>query len=226
MPDQAGTAVPIARGCCGRHLREAIARSKAVDRPFRHWLLRTALPPAMAEALASLPIQPAPIGDTAGKRETHNRLRVYFDQALQARFPVARNLALMLQGAKTTRTFEEHCGIALAGTYLRIEFCQDSDGFWLEPHTDIGVKKLTMLVYLSEGPGSQSWGTDIYDDRHRLVARAPYGHNRGLFFTPADDTWHGFDKRPIAGLRRSIIVNFVGPEWRSRGELAFPDQPV
>ena len=40
---------------------------------------------------------------------------------------------------------------------------------------------------------------------------------------PASDTWHGFHKRPIAGVRRSLIVNYVKPEWRSRHELAYPD---
>ena len=29
-----------------------------------------------------------------------------------------------------------------------------------------------------------------------------------------------------AGLRQSVIVNYVVPEWRSRHELAFPEEPV
>ena len=36
----------------------------------------------------------------------------------------------------------------------------------------------------------------------------------------------GKAERPIAGVRKSIIVNYVGPEWRSRHELAFPDEAV
>ena len=51
------------------------------------------------------------------------------------------------------------------------------------------------------------------------AATTPYVRNRGLIVIPAADTWHGF-------LRRSLIVNYVKPEWRSRHELAFPDQPV
>jgi hypothetical protein len=27
-------------------------------------------------------------------------------------------------------------------------------------------------------------------------------------------------------VRRTLIVNYVGDEWRARNELAFPDQPV
>jgi hypothetical protein len=47
-----------------------------------------------------------------------------------------------------------------------------------------------------------------------------------LIFIPANNTWQGFHKRPIQGIRRSLIVNYVGAEWRARHELAFPDQPV
>jgi hypothetical protein len=43
---------------------------------------------------------------------------------------------------------------------------------------------------------------------------------------PANDTYHGFERRIIPGVRRSLIVNYVGPEWRSRQELAYPDQSI
>ena len=51
----------------------------------------------------------------------------------------------------------------LDGSFLRIECCLDTDGFWLEPHTDIGAKLLTLLVYLSDHPEAGDWGTDIMD---------------------------------------------------------------
>ena len=54
----------------------------------------------------------------------------------------------------------------------------------------------------------------------------PYAFNVGFSFVPGRDTWHGFDKRPIRGVRRSVIINYVKPEWRARHELAYPDQPV
>jgi hypothetical protein len=59
-----------------------------------------------------------------------------------------------------------------------------------------------------------------------LVATAPYRRNRGLIFIPAADTWHGFHRRPIDGVRRSLIVNYVRSEWRSRLELAYPQSPI
>ncbi|HLW90763.1 MAG TPA: hypothetical protein VKS78_05615 [Roseiarcus sp.] len=83
---------------------------------------------------------------------------------------------------------------------------------------------LTMLVYLSDDPNLSNAGTDIYDDspEHRLVASALYARNKGLIFAPGANTWHGFSKRPIRGLRRSLIINFVSSDWRQMEELAFP----
>jgi hypothetical protein len=230
MPDPSLLACPPSprrrTGLAGRHLREAIARAEPRESPFCHWLIRNALPRPMVEALARLPIPPAGTADNAGRRETRNAERVYVTPEMQRRLPATRPLACTLQAAKTVRTIEEHCRIQLAGTRLRIEYCQDQDGFWLEPHTDIGVKKFTMLVYLSAGPGTEDWGTDLYDANGRRVGTVPFERNAGLIFIPGGDTWHGFEKRPIPGIRKSIIVNYVGPEWRSVDELAFPNEPV
>jgi len=82
------------------------------------------------------------------------------------------------------------------------------------------------LIYLSTEPGSEAWGTDLLAPDGTLVARAPATPNSGLVFVPARDTWHGFAPRPMQGVRRTLIVNYVGCEWRARNELAFPDQPV
>ena len=83
-----------------------------------------------------------------------------------------------------------------------------------------------MLVYLSAGAEAENWGTDIMDQGGTVLARAPGTINAGLIFIPGARTWHGFARRPINGVRRSLIVNYVKPEWRSRHELAYPDQPV
>ena len=79
-----------------------------------------------------------------------------------------------------------------------------------------------MLVYLTDAPELHDAGTDIYDasPEHKLIASAPYEWNAGLIFIPGKNTWHGFRKRPIRGLRKSIIINYVGPEWRAVEELA------
>jgi hypothetical protein len=194
--------------------------------PFRHWLLAEALPPEVARAIADLPFAPPEIDDTLGKRETHNASRLFFSAAHRKDFPVCAELAAAFQSEPVTGALEDETGVRLAGSFLRIEYCQDTDGFWLEPHTDIGAKLFTMLVYLSNAPEAEAWGTDLYDGERRLLGTAPGGFNRGLVFVPGGDTWHGVEKRRFAGVRRSVIVNYVKPEWRARHELAYPDEPI
>jgi hypothetical protein len=41
-----------------------------------------------------------------------------------------------------------------------------------------------------------------------------------MIFIAGENTWHGFSPRPINGVRKSIIVNYVTKEWRDTYELA------
>ncbi|MBI3504825.1 MAG: 2OG-Fe(II) oxygenase [Proteobacteria bacterium] len=195
-------------------------------RPYRHWLLADALPSAMARGLADLPVPVAHVGDTMGRRETNNSTRMFFSPEFQRQNQVAAEFAAALQDPANVATLARLTGAPLASGYLRIEYCQDTDGFWLEPHTDIGAKLYTMLFYLSDVPQAEDWGTDVYETPDRHLGAAPGSFNNGLIFVPGSDTWHGFRRRPIDGVRKSIIVNYVKDEWRARGELAFPDSPV
>lgn len=204
----------------------ALDRSTRLTEPYRHWLMTDILPADQAESLHTLPVA-APSGLTySGRRETNNNTRYYFNAEAQEQFPGARALAEAFQDPRTVAAIEKECAVDLTGTNLRLEYCQDSDGFWLEPHTDIGVKQFTMLIYLSKGPGSEDWGTDVYDGEANLVRTAPCLFNSGLIFIPGTDTWHGLRPRKIEGIRKSIIINYVGPEWRARHELAYPETPA
>jgi hypothetical protein len=196
------------------------------DFPYPHWLLEHCLPEEVVNAVTGLPIAPARIEDTQGRRETHNDSRIHFGEQYRSRYGVMDTLARVFQSREVVDALEAATGARLGGTSLRIEYCQDTDGFWLEPHTDIGVKKFTMLIYLNREAQGADWGTDIYSDHDTHVGRAPAGVNKGLIFVPSDKTWHGFEKRPMYGVRKSLIVNYVGPEWRNRHELCFPDDAV
>lgn len=209
-----------------QHFIDSLHHAQYIKTPYDHWLLNDVLPVDLSEEIVALPITPASIGDTEGKRDTHNSTRIFCDVENRRKFESMEVLAQMFQDADTIRAIEDTCGNDLTGTSLRIEYCQDLDGFWLETHTDLGVKKFTMTIYLCSGEGAEDWGTDIYDaDRHH-VARAPSPFNSACMFVPATNTYHGFERRPIHGVRKSLIVNYVSPEWRSRNELAFPDQPI
>jgi len=203
-----------------------LRNSQRDDTPYPHWLLANCLPAEVADALTSLPFKPADIEDTQGRRETNNDKRIHFGEENRTRHPVMEAISEAFQDKATVDALKALTGAPIDGTSLRVEYCQDTGNFWLEPHTDIGVKKFTMLIYLNREPEAVDWGTDIYSDRETYFGRAPAGFDTGLIFVPGSDTWHGFKVRPIVGIRKSIIINYVSPEWRNRHELCFPDAPV
>jgi len=208
---------PIAQSFLG-----CLARAKHVSEPFDYWLLEEALPEDDVDAMLALRCAPAAEAVFSGRRETNNAQRMFFGRDAQEKFTVCRRMADGFKDPHVIEAIERTTGARLAGTRLRIEYCQDGPGFWLEPHTDIAVKKFTMLIYLSDDPGLRLAGTDIHKGppAFEYVTSAPYGRNLGVIFIPAGNTWHGVGHHPISGLRKSIIVNYVSPEWRDAFELA------
>jgi hypothetical protein len=204
-------------------MRRAIRRARAVEQPWLHWCIAAMFPPGVLRDLAALPLRPRAGQGASGRREYCNDERIYFDAANMARFPVMRCVAEALQSPHVAGAVHDAFSAPADRTYLRIEYALDTDGFWLEPHTDLGVKKFTCFIYI-EGAGDL--GTDIYADAQTLAYRVPFAPNSALAFVPGAETWHGFVPRRIAGLRRSLIVNYVGAEWRAREQLSFPDEPV
>jgi hypothetical protein len=208
---------PVAQSFLG-----CLAKANHVTKPFDYWLLEDALPPEDVEAILDLPVAAPTDALFSGRRETNNAQRLFFGAEAQKKFAVCRRVADGFKDQRVIDRIEKTTGAKLAGTRLRIEYCQDGPGFWLEPHTDIAVKKFTMLIYLSDDPGLRLAGTDIHEGPpdFKYVTSAPYGKNLGVIFIPAGNTWHGVGHNPISGLRKSIIVNYVAPEWRDTFELA------
>src|SRR5271170_667062 len=204
----------------------SIAARKAFDEPYRHYILENLFPNDVSDELADLPFAAPRLDGVSGKRELHNDQRSYFDAAGMARFPVMRAVAQALQSRQIVRMIHDAFEAPIDDTFLRLEYAQDVDGFWLEPHSDLGVKKFTCLIYLSQGPGHEDLGTDIYWSRERHYGRSPFKRGAAMIFVPAENTWHGFEKRPIQGVRRSVILNYVTHEWRAREQLSFPQATV
>jgi hypothetical protein len=204
----------------------AMAGRRTFEAPYRHYLVENVFPADVAEELAHLPFAPPVLNGVSGKRELHNDQRSYFDVAGVTRFPVMRGVAEALQSRQIVSLISDAFDAPLDDTFLRLEYAQDVDGFWLQPHTDLGVKKFTCLIYLSEGPGHEALGTDIYESPERHYGVSPFKRGAAMIFVPGDNTWHGFEKRPIEGVRRSVILNYVTHEWRAREQLSFPERAV
>jgi len=204
----------------------AIDAKTSFERPYRHHLMENVFPSDVADALAELPFAPPALNGVSGKRELHNDQRSYFDASGVARFPVMGAVAEALQSERVVAAIHDAFDAPIDDTFLRLEYAQDVDGFWLQPHTDLGVKKFTCLIYLSDGPGHDKLGTDIYEAPEKHFGVSPFRRGAAMVFVPGDDTWHGFEKRPIEGVRRSVILNYVTHEWRAREQLSYPESPV
>jgi hypothetical protein len=202
----------------------SLTNSQILLEPYKHYLLDDALPKAAIHDLAHLPFKAPSLEGVSGKRELHNDTRSYFDAASMALYPVMQAVAEALQSQKVTRTIADFCKADIDDTFLRLEYAQDIDGFWLEPHTDLGVKKFTCLIYLSDN--HPDLGTDIFSDPDHHYGRSPFAPGMSMIFVPGTNTWHGFKKRPINGVRKSIILNYVTHEWRAREQLSYPDTPI
>lgn len=208
------------------HFVRAVRAARREEWPYRHWRLSDTLPEDLCTGILTLPIAPPVLGRTDGTRASYNAQRTFFTPLLQAKFPTCAVLAEALQRPAVARLMAETCGIEVAGSYLRMEYIQDLDGAWLEPHRDIPEKLFSMVVYFFIGPDAKEWGTDIYDADRRWVGRSSGEFNSGVIFVPGPATWHGFDPRPIIGVRRLMEINYVHPSWRDRDQLAAPDRAI
>jgi hypothetical protein len=218
--------MPITSQAIVDSMLESIESSKCTQTPYKHWFLTHCLPDDTLDAILGLPFEAPPLEGVSGKRELHNNTRKYFDADNMHRYAVCRAFNEAFQSKPITDRIEQHFATDLDGTYLRVEIAQDTDGFWLEPHSDLGVKLFTMLLYTSKDPSHADLGTDIYDADKQHFGRSPFESNAALVFVPSSITFHGFERRKIEGVRKSVIINYVSNEWRAREQLAFPDQPI
>ncbi|MHA1517897.1 MAG: 2OG-Fe(II) oxygenase [Alphaproteobacteria bacterium] len=209
-----------------RSFSQSVANSDRTNQPYPHWILEGCFPEDIVEDVLNLPFPAPSLDGVSGKRELHNNTRKYFDVENRKVFSAVEAVAKAFQDKRITELIAKTFGTNLDRTYLRIEYAQDIDGFWLEPHTDLGVKSFTMLLYLSDEEGHEDLGTDIYDANKEHVGRSPFAPNIALVFVPSDNTYHGFESRPIKGVRKSLIINYVTDEWRAREQLAFPEAPI
>jgi hypothetical protein len=204
----------------------ALRRAERRETPYRHWRFVELFPEALCTGILTLPIAPSVLGKTDGTRASYNNQRCFITPSLRTKFPSCAALAEALQRPDIAALMAETCGIEVAGSYLRMEYIQDTDGAWLEPHRDIPEKLFSLVVYLFTGPDAKEWGTDIYDAERRWVGRSSGTFNSGVIFVPGPATWHGFERRRIIGIRRLMEINYVHPTWRDREQLAFPDRPI
>ncbi len=199
---------------------------QTLEKPYPFWVLKDLLPEAVVDEICNIPWEAPDLKGVSGTREINNSSRRYFDQSSQKEFSACKAICEAFQSQEIISLLENTFQTNLENSYLRIEYAQDTDDFWLGPHTDIGVKVFTMLLYLSDDPEHTSLGTDYYADKDTHSGTVPFARNTAMVFIPSNNTWHGFEKRTIKGIRKSLVINFVTNEWRAREQLAFPENPI
>src|SRR5262249_3373041 len=161
----------------------------------RHWFLERCLPAEAVDQILALPFEAPALDGVSGKRELHNATRKYFDVENRKKYPVCESFCQAFQDQRVTDKIASFFGARLPGTYLRVGAAKDPSGFWLEPHSDLGVKPFTMLLYMSKDPRHGSLGTDIYDADKKHVGSSPFAANAAMVFVPSSITFHGFEPR-------------------------------
>lgn len=217
---------PIDSATVAEHFKTRLAAAKRDDWPYRHWNLQDVYPEALCSGILALPIDPPRLGKTDGTRGAYNDKRCFFTPEMRKTYAACTALCDALQRPDVAKQVGETCEVEVEGSYLRMEYIQDVDGAWLEPHHDIPEKLFSMVIYLCLGPEAPGWGTDIYDSDRKWVARASAEFDSAVIFIPGENTWHGFEPRTIVGVRRLMEINYVRPSWRDREQLAFPDRPI
>ena len=205
--------------------QSAVQRDEYRD-PYVHSFLRQVFPDAVLSALQGVTFPLVDYKGQTGSRELHNNTRNYFNETNNLKFASFGAVSAAFQDIGLVRFLEKTFDVCLHNTSLRIEYTQDTDAFYLEPHTDVADKLFTLLVYISDDPRHQTLGTDIYASRDKHVGVAPFAANHAMLFVPTDHTWHGFEKRRIQGVRKSVIINYVTSRWRARDQLAFPHDAI
>ncbi|KJS38048.1 MAG: hypothetical protein VR74_06645 [Hyphomonas sp. BRH_c22] len=208
------------------HVLRGLKRARKFEAPFPHWIADNLFERRMQSHLKQLALAPPPLGGVSGTREIHNDSRTYLSGPRLDSDHRLRNVADIFQCSDTARLIQNLFGADLSDTYVRLEYCLDTRGFWLKPHTDLGVKRFTMLIYLSDDPRHSDLGTDLFLDENAHAGRVPFTPNSALIFTPSKKTFHGFLPRVIDGVRRSLILNYVTTEWKASEQLAYPGHPV
>ncbi len=209
-----------------RHFRRALLDSKCSEVPYRHWNLVDVLPEELCLHIIGLPIAPLVIDDCKGVRDVDNSLRTFVTRSMQRAFEPFARLAQALQRPEVAALCATTCGFDAEGSFLRMEYIQDIDGAWLKPHHDVPEKLLSMVIYLCTGPDAGDWGTDIYDNERKWFARTSAAFNTAAIFIPGENTWHGFEKRRLVGIRRLFEINYVHRNWRDKDQVCFPDNPI
>ena len=183
--------------------------------PFKHWEVLNVLPEELTDQILAVRIPRTEGFSYDGTRASDSQVRpggtpprrMFIDKTTKEAYPFFQDLVDALLSQPVIDVVNNKFGLDTAGLYLRVEYINDFDGFFLDPHKDIVEKRFSMLLFLGEGP--EHMGTDFYDADLKVVKTVSFKHNNAYVFLPGDDTWHGLEKKSIPDRRCSLLINYV-----------------
>lgn len=196
-------------------LAHAFETAPEFSDPFKHWEVINALPEELTDHILAVRIPRTEGFSYDGTRASDSKVRpggtpprrMFIDKDTKNVYPFFQDLVDALLSRPVIDIVNKKFGVATENLYLRVEYINDFDGFFLDPHKDIVEKKFSMLLFLGEGP--QHMGTDFYDADLKVVKTVSFLHNNAYVFLPGDDTWHGLEKKTIPDRRCSLLINYV-----------------
>lgn len=185
------------------------------DFPFQHWIVENMLPQELTDQILAVRIPKTQGFVYDGTRASDSKLtpggtppkRMFISKDTKNEFPFFQDLVDAFLSDEVLQLVNTKFNVPTQDLFLRVEYINDFDGFYLEPHKDIIEKQFTLLLFLGDGP--EHMGTDFYDTDFNVVKTVKFGHNRGYVFTPSDNSWHGLERKPIPDRRCSLLINYV-----------------
>ena len=163
----------------------SLSKSSVYQYPFRHWVLANSLPLEVLESIIRISVEAPSTEALVGTQRSEFEGRFFFSPNNRSVFRVCDDVARAFQSLKVIQAIEACADIKLTNTQLRIEYTQDCDGYFLEPHTDtIDPKRFTLVVTLPRVPHLEAMWTDLYDTDHTYVSTQPKTISGGLAFVP------------------------------------------
>ncbi|MCH9644339.1 MAG: hypothetical protein K0U23_05755 [Gammaproteobacteria bacterium] len=198
-----------------RSVVNAFAKAVKSDQPFPHWDVENVLPSSLIDKILSIRFE-RPDGFTYdGTRASDSKARtggtpvkrMFINKDTKSQYPFFQDLVDSFLSKETLQAVQQNFGVDASNLFLRVEYINDFDGFFLDPHMDIVEKKFTLFLYLNDGP--DNLGTDFYDANKKLAKTSVFAPNRGYIFLPGENTWHGLERKTIPDRRCSLLINYV-----------------
>jgi len=185
------------------------------DLPFKHWEFKNCTDDLTLKEISNCSIpdgERAYDGTRAADHTGHGKdgkLRLFITEDNAMHFPYLTKLINKMQSYEFFIKMSSILDKDLSKSYVRLEVIGDKKGFWLKRHKDIPEKLMTMMIWANPYKESENLGTDLYNDKFKIVKTVKYVHNAGYFFSSGQDTWHGLELKEIKKERRCIQVNYV-----------------